>query len=153
VVQAPLFASVPWLRTGVAWGGVVAARARPGAWDSAIGGNYSCNNCASASLEASTVGGNYQISGATAGSDILPPSKGGDEPATVIKGNLQITTSRGEFDILGISVGGNLTFNNNTGPASITNNTIGGNLQCQNNVPPPTSTGNTAKSYQGQCTA
>ena len=81
---------------------------------STINGNYTCSNCDYVDLhEGSVVGGNFLISGESAGSFI----NGGD----TIKGDLVITTSKAgsfDFEIDDATIGGNLSFNNNEGERS-----------------------------------
>ena len=111
--------------------------AATGSFQAEIGGNYKCDNCFFEDVDATTVGGNVEITGADDGDFIVD---------STIHGNVEIVNSVAgnfAFVVAGNEIGGHVKFEKNMGPSAIVENTIAGNLQIfENNVagafcPPP----------------
>ena len=149
-----------------------------GVWlNCAVDGNLTDNAGMLVLAQSASVGGNVQISGASAftiGASVPFPAvtingnlqiqnlpgtvpQQGTVCGTQVKGNLQVQSNASPIEIGGSSgcgdkVSGNLQVNNNTAMTDVSFNNVAGNLQCQGNTPPPTSGSNTVKgNVQGQC--
>jgi hypothetical protein len=149
-----------------------------GVWlNCAVDGNLTDNAGMLVLAQSASVGGNVQISGASAftiGASVPFPAvtingnlqiqnlpgtvpQQGTVCGTQIKGNLQVQNNASPIEIGGSSgcgdkVSGNLQVNNNSAMTDVSFNNVAGNLQCQGNNPTPTSGSNTVKgNVQGQC--
>jgi hypothetical protein len=120
-----------------------------------VGGNVQISGASAFTIGASgpfpavTINGNLQIQN-------VPGTQQGTVCDAKVKGNLQVQSNSSPIEIggslnCGDTVSGNLQVTNNTAATDVSFATVGGNLQCQSNTPTTTSSSNTVKGNKQGC--
>jgi hypothetical protein len=120
-----------------------------------VGGNVQISGASAFTIGASgpfpavTINGNLQIQN-------VPGTQQGTVCDTKINGNLQVQSNSSPIEIggslnCGDTVSGNLQVQNNRAITDVSFATVGGTLQCQSNTPTTTSSSNTVKGNKQGC--
>ncbi len=107
-----------------------------------VGGNAQCDSCLAIGFDGGTIGGDFQVKGASGSGNGCAP--GFFLPPLSVGGNIQFEENSGPVTAFGCTVAGDLQAFKNTGSVTIVGNLIlNGNLQCKENSGIISGAGNT----------